>query len=194
MAFSDFLKPQMKYYGNSKFNNDLFLTFIGILAFFTSSASKFAWGAVQDYLGFSRVYMIILIVQLGVILLLDFVTNTEAMYAIWIFLVFVCEGAHFVIFPAVCSTIYGSKLGSKIFGLIFFSRAIASSIGIIASSYLLPRFKWIGCFIFFAVLSAFSIILLLIFNESPIPSDDMKRIADKRKKKPQEGKDVAING
>lgn len=31
------------------------------------------------------------------------------MYTIMIFLVFVCEGAHFVIFPAVASTIYGAK-------------------------------------------------------------------------------------
>lgn len=46
MAFSDFMKPQMKYYGSTIFDDDLFLTMVGILAFLSSSLAKFAWGAI----------------------------------------------------------------------------------------------------------------------------------------------------
>ena len=51
----------MKYYGNSKFVDDLFLSLVGILGFISSSLSKFAWGTIQDYLGFIKVYMITLV-------------------------------------------------------------------------------------------------------------------------------------
>lgn len=61
MAFVDFMKPQLKYYGTSKFDDDAFLTFVGMASFVSSSASKFAWGVVQDYLGFIKVYMITLV-------------------------------------------------------------------------------------------------------------------------------------
>ena len=61
-AFVDFLKPQMKYYGNSKpFKDDKFLTAVGTAAFISSSISRFAIGAIQDYLGFIKIYMMTLI-------------------------------------------------------------------------------------------------------------------------------------
>jgi Na+/melibiose symporter-like transporter len=60
MAFSDFMKPQMKYFGSSMFDSDSFLTFVGILSFVASALSKFAWGVIQDKLGFAKVYMITL--------------------------------------------------------------------------------------------------------------------------------------
>jgi hypothetical protein len=46
-AFVDFLKPQMKYYGNSKpFKDDRFLTAVGTAAFISSAISRFAIGAI----------------------------------------------------------------------------------------------------------------------------------------------------
>ena len=52
----------MKYYGNSKpFKDDSFLTAVGTIAFVSSSLSKFALGVIQDYLGFIKIYFMILI-------------------------------------------------------------------------------------------------------------------------------------
>ena len=82
MSFCDFFKPQMKYYGSSKFDNDLFLTFIGILAFISSAISKFAWGTIQDYLGFIKVYIITLILQAAICFSIDSTTDGETLYAI----------------------------------------------------------------------------------------------------------------
>jgi hypothetical protein len=42
------------------FDSDSFLTFVGILSFVASALSKFAWGVIQDKLGFAKVYMITL--------------------------------------------------------------------------------------------------------------------------------------
>jgi hypothetical protein len=99
----------LKFYGLSKFDDDSFLTTVGMMAFVSSSAAKFGWGAVQDYLGFIKVYMITLVLQCFLCFSMNGLTDSRAMFMIWQILVFVCEGAHFVIFPAVCSALYGSK-------------------------------------------------------------------------------------
>ena len=96
------------------------------------------------------------------------------MYVIWIVLSFVCEAAHFVIFPAVCSALYGSKLGSAVYSFVYFARALAANIGIIASSLVLPKYGLLGCFVFFGILTLISFILLLVFNEKPLPANALK--------------------
>jgi hypothetical protein len=99
----------MKYYGNSKFKDDSFLTAVGTAAFISSSVSRFALGAIQDYLGFIKIYMMTLILQAFICFSIYSLTSNRIVYVIWIVLSFVCEAAHFVIFPAVCSALYGSK-------------------------------------------------------------------------------------
>lgn len=69
------------------------------------------------------------------------------------------------------NTYISYRLGSTIYSFIYFARAIAANIGIVASSLILPHFGWFGCFIFFGALTIFSFILLLVFNEKPIPKD-----------------------
>ncbi len=78
-------------------------------SFISSSASKFAWGVVQDYLGFIKVYLITLILQGALCFSMDSVVGTQSIFTLYMILTFVCEGAHFVIFPAVASALYGSK-------------------------------------------------------------------------------------
>jgi hypothetical protein len=60
MSFSYFVKPAMKNYGSQKFNNDMFLTAIGGIAFVASAIAKFMWGALQDKFGFFKVYLFML--------------------------------------------------------------------------------------------------------------------------------------
>jgi Na+/serine symporter len=76
MAFTDFMKPQMKYFGSSIFDDDLFLSFMGILGFISSSLAKFGWGTVQDYLGFIKVYMLTLFLQTAVCFTMDSLSST----------------------------------------------------------------------------------------------------------------------
>lgn len=61
------------------------------------------------------------------------------------------------------------RLGSKVYSILYFARAIAANIGIIASSFILPHYGWFGCFAFFGILTILSFLLLLVFNEKPLP-------------------------
>ena len=60
MSFSYFMKPSLKSFGHTKFNDDFFLTLAGMAAFFFSALAKFGWGAAQDLFGFKTCFAIIL--------------------------------------------------------------------------------------------------------------------------------------
>ena len=108
MSFSYYMKPSLKSYGSTKAYDDFFLTIVGAIAFFFSAVAKFGWGTIQDYLGFTKVYAVVLGMQVVVCLSIELVADNKWLYLIWIILTFLCEGAHFVIFPALASDIYGS--------------------------------------------------------------------------------------
>lgn len=61
MSFSYFMKPSLKSYGQTKFNDDAFLTVVAMVAFGFSTLAKFGWGVIHDYLGFVKCYIIVII-------------------------------------------------------------------------------------------------------------------------------------
>lgn len=46
---------------------------------------------------------------------------------------------------------------------------MSASIGIFASSYIMPKYGWLASFLFFADLIIIAVILLIFFNERPVP-------------------------
>ncbi len=107
MSFSYFIKPSLKSYGSHKEYDDMFLTITGSIAFLVSAIAKFAWGAIQDKLGFKKCYFIMLCVQLGITFSFEYLPPSKPLFMIWVVMTFICEGAHFVFFPALASSIYG---------------------------------------------------------------------------------------
>ena len=94
---------------------------------------------------------------------------SKPVFLVWITLTFVCEGAHFVIFPALASAIYGPSLGAKVYSILFIGMAIAANIGIIAIDVILPQLGWLAVFLFFGALTVASTLLLLFFKEGRPP-------------------------
>ena len=109
MAFPSFIKPSIKNYGQQYFNNDAALSAISTASYFVSSLAKLSWGFALDKLDFKTVYFIILSIQIFVCVTIQFVAPILACYAIWMLIIFLGEGGHFVIFPNICSAIYGSE-------------------------------------------------------------------------------------
>eukprot|EP00347_Sterkiella_histriomuscorum_P010404 403376433 len=165
ISFSYFMKPSLKSYGSTKFNDDIYLTIVGAVAFLFSAFAKFGWGTAQDYLGFKKVYLMVLAIQILCCLSLNSVADQKDLYLIWIVFIFLCEGAHFVIFPALASDIYGSSLGARIYSLLFFGNATGACLGIVSSKFLLPQIGYEGVFIIYGVLSIISALLLFAFNK-----------------------------
>ena len=56
-TFSIFLHGTLKLYGMSKFDDDIFFTFLGSTDILLSAVSKFFWGIVADIYDFRKSYM-----------------------------------------------------------------------------------------------------------------------------------------
>ncbi len=119
-------------------------------------------------------YMITCVVQAFLCFTMYSLTDAKFMYVIWIVLSFVGEAAHFVLFPAVCSLLYGAKLGSAVYSFLYFARPLAAYTGILASSVIQPRLGWLACYIFFGALTVVSFVLLLFFNAKPLPPKSLR--------------------
>jgi MFS family permease len=110
MSFSFFLKAALKKYGQTKFNDDLFLSQVSAMGFVFSAFGRFFLGYVSDKIGFAKVYWFMLAIQIivGFTIELEAISGNKPLFCLWIFAVFLCEGGHFVIFPALASKVYGT--------------------------------------------------------------------------------------
>ena len=60
------------------------------------------------------------------------------MFSTLIILMFICEGALFVLFPSLAVVLFGPTLGSKVYSILFIGFGVAACIGIFVSSVILP--------------------------------------------------------
>lgn len=91
-------------------------------------------------------------------------------YALWMLMTFLCEGGHFVVFPAVSSNIYGPELGSVMYSLLFLSMGAASDVGWLMTNFLLAAVgNWWYIFIIFDGMTCVSLVLLVMFKVKPKP-------------------------
>ena len=106
--------------------SDLTLTFAGAIGSVCNGSSRIAWAALQDAIGFRRVYFLLLSLQLVVSATIYHVKDNEYLYIIWVACSFLCEGGHFSCFPAACVKIFGIQHGGQIFTIMFFAIPISS--------------------------------------------------------------------
>ena len=109
MSFPNFIKPALKNYGSTKFNDDQFLTQIGMFAFSISALGKFFWGILYDKFGFIKCYSVMLIMEIFACFTMDIGSSSKVGFCIWIVFIFSAEGAHFTLFPNLASEIYGPR-------------------------------------------------------------------------------------
>ena len=82
--------------------DDKFLTLVGSIGSVANGLSRIVWGPLQDKIGFKTIYRIVLCTELLVCsLMVTIVKTNQYLYLIWVFLSYLCLGAHFVIFPNV---------------------------------------------------------------------------------------------
>ena len=61
MMYAFFMKVAFKSYGSTIYSDDVYLTNTAKIGFLTAAVSRFGWAALQEVLGFKRVYTILLV-------------------------------------------------------------------------------------------------------------------------------------
>ena len=96
------------------------------------------------------------------VLIIPLRTNPAA-YIIFVCCALACEGAHFSLFPSLCSRVYGKENGGQIFTFVFLSAPAAANAS--DAFYHLLGDK---IFILLSSITAFNFVILFFFNEKPL--------------------------
>ena len=90
--------------------DDAFLTWIGSIGSLANGLSRVVWGPMQDKTGFRKIYQVVLGIELLVCSLLPLIVKTNKyLYLVWVFMSYLCLGAHFVIFPNAIIALFGLR-------------------------------------------------------------------------------------
>ena len=147
--------------------NEKYLAWVGSAAAICNSI-RFVWSTMTDYLSYKLVYSILLIMQIILNGTIHWVSHNEALFGIWISLMLLGEGGHFVLVPNVLKKIYGAESGTVLYGILFSYTGITSTIQIFLQKAILTE-DASGYNILFYVNGLASCIalalLLLFFNE-----------------------------
>lgn len=79
---------------------------------------RFLWSWATDYVPYKIVYAFMLCIQIVLNFTIKLVAKNQALYAIWICGMLLCEGGHFTLVPNVLKKIYGEK-ATQLYGILF---------------------------------------------------------------------------
>lgn len=109
-----------KTFGQSHFNNELFLTTITSLSSISNLFGRIFWGYLGDRYGAIRTLTFMSIVFAALIMSYhDAPLLGKTGYALWTFAIFFCEGGNFVLYVPITVKLFGSKQAGSNYGLIF---------------------------------------------------------------------------
>ena len=158
--------------------DDVFLTLIGSLGALANGCSRICWGPVYDKTGYRMIYKIILGIELLVCPFMPLVVSTNKyLYLIWVFMGYLCLGAHFIISPNAMISIFGLRSSVQLCSFIYVTRSASAFSGMLISkalvSYLGPQsFNVMFYSSCLPILLSF-VILTTCFSEEPI-----RKVAD----------------
>lgn len=148
-----------KFFGIAFIENDHFLTAIGSVAAIFNAVGRIFWGFIADK--FSYKLALVSLNGLLTAFLLTFYAsrNLEAMYFVWVCIIFFFIGGNYTLFPTAIARSFGPKYMGVNYGLLFTSLAVAGPIGALISEHLVFLLKWYGLFF---VTSAFACLAFLL--------------------------------
>ena len=92
MMYAFFMKVAFKSYGSTIYSDDAYLTNTAKIGFLTAAFSRFGWAALQQVIGFKKVYGMILFLQIGLAFSMTSVSENPVLYTIWVCTTWSCEG------------------------------------------------------------------------------------------------------
>jgi hypothetical protein len=152
-----------KYGQKNGLTNENYLAILGSVAAFCN-AIRFVWSTATDYYSYKLIYGILLVLQIVIDFTVPLVAHSKGLYAIWVSLMLLTEGGHFVLVPNILKKIYGDK-GTQLYGFAFSLNGIASIMIIFMQKYILTTSveSYNKFFFINGSFSAVSLILLLFF-------------------------------
>ena len=142
-----FTSSNYKFFGNSFIDDDHFLATVASVSSIFNCLGRICWGLVADRTSYRLT--IILLSAIMTIFIITFywcvmVAAGEAMFFIWVCVIFLCIGGNYSVFPMAIGRIYGLKYVAANYGLLYTALIIAGVLGATVSSTLIAHVGYDG--------------------------------------------------
>ena len=140
-----FTSSNYKFFGNSFIDDDHFLATVASISSVFNCLGRICWGLFADRTSY-RLTIIILsaIMTIFTITFYWCVMAGEAMFFIWVCVIFFCIGGNYSVFPMAVGRIYGLRYVAANYGLLYTALIIAGVLGATVSSVLIAHVGYDG--------------------------------------------------
>ena len=75
-----------KAFGESKGLSDYFLTICGSTGSLVNAGTRLLVGILMDFIGFKKIFIVVLLIQIGISSTFDMIADVSILYMIWLYL------------------------------------------------------------------------------------------------------------
>ncbi|EAS03514.3 MFS transporter (macronuclear) [Tetrahymena thermophila SB210] len=149
-----------KSYGLNYHNDDKYYYYISTISSFANGSSRFFWGYMMDKIRIKRLIILNLLTQILINITLPQIVQSQLLYAFCIICAFFCYCGWYVIMPTHCYRLFGSKIASQVYGVLYMGFPLS---GMIQQAVVL-NFSWQNIFIIIFGIQAFGLMIVNAFS------------------------------
>eukprot|EP01084_Bolivina_argentea_P320360 555827_1 len=155
-----------------KIDSDQYLAIIGSVSAGLNGIGRFGWGFIYDWnksfpisMGTMTVIVAIMVATLPMIYVWP--NESKILFAIWIFIIWICVGCQYAFLPTVIAETFGAKYVGSIVGLFVWCEAPTSLLVVVCTQFYQQMFNgWTGYCIFIGSCSAVSFVLSIFYKSN----------------------------
>ena len=117
-----------KMFGNQhpSLKSDTFLAAVGGVGSVANGVGRTGWGALQDKLGFRKLFTGLTLIQATTTLMYRYTVHSRPLFTFATMVLFCCLGGNFAMAPGACAKLFGAQMGPKVFAVLFSGFATAA--------------------------------------------------------------------
>ena len=160
-----FIATLYKFFGLTFTSNDHFLASVGSVSAIFNCSGRIVWGFLADKVSYK--FSLVLLSGIMTVFTLTLYACSavgEAMFFIWICVIFFCIGGNFSLFPTAIGRAFGLQYVSINYGLLFTSQVVAGSVGALLSTVLKTHIGFDGLLFVVSGFSCSTFLLVLLYK------------------------------
>jgi len=173
-----YINAMYKAYGQTYVHDDHFLSIVGAIAAIFNASGRVFWGNLCDAYGYRACMGVVSLALSLLFFSFRFVEfGGKTLFALWVWGIFFCFCANFVLLPTATAQSFGTKYSSKNYGLVMTGQAFAAPVTALLTEFVNPVVGWLGMFSLIGLCSLTSSVMNVVaFPRSPNPRTILNRL------------------
>ena len=145
--------------------DDHFLAAVGSVASIFNCLGRIVWGLLADRISYKFSFVLLTsIMSVFLLTLYSTAVGGDAMFFVWVCVIFFCIGGNFSLFPTAIARCFGPKYVAVNYGLLFTSQTISGAVVAVLATVLVQSIEWYGLIFIISGVSCLGFVLALCYR------------------------------